>query len=212
MAAGAGVLLIRRSDMYHALDLVTGVERWTLSGLGVDNMQVPGGVLADGDRFILYGGGSIEAFDPASHSVLWKHLDLVAVSHVSLSSDGSIVYAVVENNGDGGTNMQALVAFDATSDLIRWTFQPDAQARFVYAGARIIYNANGMIYLATCVASGPGTCTHQILYGVDEQTGKARWQIQARRIFALQTSPDGQTVTFQTESSTWENLKALFRG
>ncbi|MGH2497657.1 MAG: PQQ-binding-like beta-propeller repeat protein, partial [Ktedonobacteraceae bacterium] len=35
MAASAGVLLIRRSDMYHALDLMTGSERWTLSGLGV---------------------------------------------------------------------------------------------------------------------------------------------------------------------------------
>ena len=210
MATGSGVLLIRRSDAYHALDLATGVERWTLSGLGVDNTQVPGGILADGNRFILYGGGSIEAFDPASHSVLWKHINLVAVSNVSLSPDGSSVYAVVFNNVDGGTSTQALVAFDANSDLIRWTFQPGAQARFVYAGARIIYNADGMIYLATCVASGPGTCTHQVLYGVDEQTGKARWQIQARRISALQSSLDGQTVTFQVESSAWENLKGLF--
>ncbi len=210
MATGAGVLLIRRSDAYHALDLVTGVERWTLSGLGVDNAQAPGGILADGNRFILYGGGSIEAVDPATHSILWKHIDLGAVSNVSLSPDGSIVYAVVFNNVDGGTNTQALVAFDANSDLIHWTFQPGAQAQFVYAGARIIYNADGMIYLATCVASGPGTCTHQVLYGVDEQTGKARWQIEARRISALQTSQDGQSLTFQIETSAWENLKGLF--
>ncbi|HEY6540524.1 MAG TPA: PQQ-binding-like beta-propeller repeat protein, partial [Ktedonobacteraceae bacterium] len=212
MATGLGVLLIRRSDMYHALDLVMGAERWTLSGLGVDSAQTPGGILADGNKFILYGGGSIEAFDPAAHSVLWKHDDLVAVSNVSLSPDGSIVYAVVFNNVDGGTNTQALVAFDANSDLIHWTFQPDAQAQFVYAGARIIYNAGGMIYLATCVASGPGTCIRQVLYGVDENTGKARWQIAARRISALQASQDGQTLTFQTDSSAWESLKALFRG
>ena len=208
MAAGAGVLLIRRSDMYHALDLATGAERWSLSGLGVDNTQIPGGILADGSKFILYGGGSIEAFDPASHSVLWQHLDLVAISNVALSPDGSTIYAVVSNNVDGGTNTQALVALDANSDLIRWTFQPGAQARFVYAGARIIYNAHGMIYLAICFTNSSGTCTHQTLYGVDEQTGKARWQIDARRIFALQATSDGQSVTFQTESSVWENLKA----
>lgn len=211
MAAGAGVLLIRRSDAYHALDLATGVERWTLRGLGVDNTRVPGGILGNGNRFILYGGGSIEAVDGTSHSVLWKHLELVAVSNVSLSPDGSTVYAVVFNSVDGGTNTQALVAFDANLGLIRWTFQPGAQAQFVYTGARIIYNASGMIYVATCVASGPGPCTHQVLYGVDEQTGKARWQIQARRIFALQSSPDGQMLTFQIESSAWENLKGIFR-
>ena len=61
MAVGQGVLLIRRSDMYHALDLVTGAEHWTLSGLGVDDTQTPGGIIADGSKFILYGGGTIEA-------------------------------------------------------------------------------------------------------------------------------------------------------
>lgn len=216
MAAGQGVLLIRRSDMYHALDLVTGAERWTLSGLGVDSAQAPGGILADGNRFILYGGGSIEAFDPAIQSILWKHSNLAAVSNVSLSPDGSMVYAVVLNSTVDGTTAQALVAFDTNSDLIRWTFQPGAQAQFVYAGTRIIYNAGGMIYLATCVAGGPGPCIRQVLYGVDEQTGQARWQVQARRIYALQAGQNGQTLTFQTESSAWEslkqNLKALFRG
>ncbi len=150
MASGQGVLLVRRSDMYHALDLVTGAERWTLSGLGVDDTRTPGGIIADGSAFILYGGGSIEAFDATTQSVLWKHINLVAVSNVSLSADGSVVYAVVFNNVDGGTNVQALVAFDARSNLIHWTFQPGAQAQLVYAGSRIIYNAGGMIYLASC--------------------------------------------------------------
>lgn len=210
MATGQGVLLIRRSDMYHALDLVTGAERWTLSGLGVDDARSPGGIIADGSKFIVYGGGSIEAFDATTRSVLWKHINLVAVSNVSLSPDGSLVYAVVFNNVDGGTNVQALVAFDANSNLIHWTFQPSAQTQFVYAGSRIIYNANGMIYLATCISSSPGNCTQQVLYGIDESSGTARWKIAARRISALQISQDGHTLTFQTNSSAWENLKALF--
>jgi outer membrane protein assembly factor BamB len=212
MAAGQGVLLIRRSDMYHALDLVTGAERWTLSGLGVDDAQAPGGIIADGSKFILYGGGTIEAYDATAQNVLWKHIDLVAISNVSLSSDGSLVYAVVFNNVNGGTNVQALVAFDANSNLIHWTFQPDAQAQLIYAGSRIIYNVRGMIYLATCFSSSPGNCNRQILYGIDESTGAAHWNIEARRIYALQVSQDGQTLTFQTKSSAWENLKAIFRG
>jgi outer membrane protein assembly factor BamB len=212
MATGQGVLLVRRSDAYHALDLVTGTERWTLSGLGVDDTRTPGGIIADGSKFILYGGGSIEAFDATTQSVLWKHINLVAVSNVSLSPDGSLVYAVVFNNVDGGTNVQALVAFDANSNVIHWTFQPGAQAQLVYAGSRIIYNAGGMIYLATCFSGSAGTCNRQALYGIDETTGVARWKIEARRIYALYISQDGHTLSFQTTSSAWENLKAIFRG
>ena len=211
MAMGQGILLVRRSDKYHALDLATGVERWTLSGLGVDDTRTPGGILADGSTFILYGGGSIEAFDAATQSVLWKHINLVAVSNVSLSPDGSLVYAVVFNNVNGGTNVQALVAFDARSNLIHWTFQPGAQAQIVYAGSRIIYKANGMIYLATCFVGSAGTCYRQVLYGIDESTGATHWQIEARRIYALHLSQDGHTLSFQTISSAWENLKAIFR-
>ncbi len=212
MATGQGVLLVRRSDMYHALDLATGAERWTLGGLGVDDTRTPGGIIANSSTFILYGGGSIEAVDATTQRVLWKHVNLVAVSNVSLSPDGSLVYAVIFNNTGGGTNVQALVAFDARLNLIRWTFQPGAQAQFVYAGSRIIYNANGMIYLASCFAGSAAPCYRQVLYGINESTGAARWQIEARRIYALRISKDGNTLSFQTSSSAWENLKAAFRG
>ncbi|HEU0000622.1 MAG TPA: PQQ-binding-like beta-propeller repeat protein [Ktedonobacteraceae bacterium] len=212
MATNAGILLIRRSDMYHALDLVTGTERWTLSGLGVDDQHMPGGVIAVGNKFILYGGGSIEVYDSAAQKVLWKHSDLVAVSNVSISPDGSLVYAVVFNRVDGGANAQALVAFDMNTNLIHWTFQPDAQARLVYAGSRIIYTARGMIYATTCYADRQGNCTRQVLYGIDGKTGKTRWKMEALRIYDAQLSQDGTTLTFQTSSSAWENLKTLFRG
>jgi outer membrane protein assembly factor BamB len=191
---------------------VTGAERWTLSGLGVDNPRTPGGIIAAGSKFILYGGGSIEAYDTTTQSTLWKHINLVAVSNVALSSDGSVVYAVVFNNVDGGANEQALVAFDVNSNLIHWTFQPGAQAQFVYAGSRIIYNARGRIYAATCFADSSGACNRQVLYSIDEKSGVARWKIEALRISHIAVSSDGDGITFQTISSAWENLKAMFRG
>ncbi len=212
MATGDGILLIRRSDMYHALDLVTGAERWTLMGLGVDDPHTPGGIIAAGSKFILYGGGSIETFDTATQSILWKHIDLVAVSDVSLSQDGSLVYAVVFNNVDGGRNEQALVAFDINSNLVHWTFQPGAQAQLVYAGSRIIYNARGMIYVTACLPGSLGNCARQVLYGIDGQTGVARWNIAAGQISHAQLSLDENTIIFQTNSSAWENLKAIFKG
>ena len=212
MAASAGVLLIRRSDIYHALDLVTGAERWTLSGLGVDDQHMPGGVIAAGNKFILYGGSSIEVYDSTAQKVLWKHSDLVAVSNVSISPDGSLVYAIVFNRLDGGANAQALVAFDMNTNLIHWTFQPDAQARLVYAGSRIIYTARGMIYTIACYADSQGNCNRQVLYAIDGKTGKTRWKMEALRIYDTQLSQDGSTLTFQTSNSAWENLKTLFKG
>ncbi|MGH2493942.1 MAG: PQQ-binding-like beta-propeller repeat protein, partial [Ktedonobacteraceae bacterium] len=212
MAASAGVLLIRRSDMYHALDLMTGSERWTLSGLGVDDQHMPGGVIAAGNKFILYGGGSIEAYDSVAQKVLWKHSDLVAVSNVSISPDSSLVYAVVFNRVAGGANAQALVAFDINTNLVHWTFQPDAQARLVYAGSRIIYTARGMIYATACYTGSQGNCNRQVLYGIDEKTGATHWKIEALRIYDTQLSQDGTTLTFQTSSSAWENLRTLLRG
>lgn len=212
MAVSAGVLLIRRSDMYHALDLATGAERWTLGGLGVDDRHMPGGIVAAGNRFILYGGGIIEVYDSTAQKVLWKHTDLVAVSNVSISPDGSLVYAVVFNRVDGGATAQALVAFDINTNLVHWTFQPDTQARLVYAGSRVIYTAHDMIYVTACYADSQGNCTRQVLYAIDEKTGKTRWKMEALRIYDTQLSQDGTMLTLQTSNSAWENLKTLFRG
>src|SRR5207302_8692282 len=91
MAQGAGVLLVRRSNLYHALDLTSGNDRWTLQGLGSDTPQTPGGIVIDGNEFILYGDGTIEAIDVTTQSVLWKHQNMVAVSDVTVSADGSLI-------------------------------------------------------------------------------------------------------------------------
>jgi hypothetical protein len=40
----------------------------------------------------------------------------------------------------------------------------------------------------------------------------ARWNIAAGQISHAQLSLDENTVTFQTNSSAWENLKAIFKG
>src|SRR5207248_7209851 len=87
MAQNAGVLLVRRSGLYHALDLATGNERWTLAGLGSDTAQTPGGIIATGNEFILYGDGTIEAIDATTHNVLWKHQNMAAVSDVTVSAN-----------------------------------------------------------------------------------------------------------------------------
>jgi len=211
MATGAGVLLIRRSDMYHALDLANGAERWTLSGLGTGNPHTPGGIVATGSEFILYGGRTIEAFDASTQTILWTHNDLAGVSDATISQDGSLVYAVVFNNLDGNANQQSLVAFDVKTNLVHWTFQPGAQAQLVYQGSRIVFNTRGMLFVTACLLSDLGKCNHQTLYGIDGNTGIVRWKLDASQIYNVGLSQDGNAITFQTNSSAWENLKAIFR-
>ncbi len=212
MTISNGVLVVRRSDLYHALDLMTGVEHWTVTGPGVDNPHTPGGIVATGHEIIFYGSGAIEAYDVTTHSILWQHADLVAVSDVAISPDGSLVYAVVFNNLDGGSNEQALIAFDVKTNLVHWTFQPDAQAQLIYAGSRIIYNARGMIYLATCLPGNAGTCSRQVLYGLNAQTGAVSWKLAGRQIYHIQLSQNGNSIIFQLNSSAWEDVKDIFKG
>ena len=212
MAIGNGVLLLRRSDMYHALDLLNGAERWTLSGLGTDNAGAPGGIVATGSEFVLYGGGVIEAYNAATQSVLWKHDNLGGVSNVTISQDGSLVYAVIFNTLDGAIGEQSLVAFDVKINLIHWTFQPYTTAQLIYTGSNAIYGAqgmHGMLFVTTCQPGSSGNCNHQNLYALDGNTGSVRWTLQARQFSNAQLSQDGETLTFQTYSSAWENLKAM---
>ena len=210
MAQNAGVLLVRRSDLYHALDLSTGNERWTLAGLGSDTAQTPGGIVATGNEFILYGDGTIEAIDAATQNVLWKHQNMVAVSDVTVSANGSLIYAVVSNNLDSGSQHQALVAFDVKTTTVHWTFQPDEQALFLYPGAGALHEARGMLFVTLCLPGNTTSCGHQTLYGLDGNTGTVQWKISANRISHTHVTPDGSVVVFQSSSSAWEALQARF--
>ena len=210
MTLNAGVLFIRRSDQYHALDPATGHVLWSLGGLGFATTQSPGGMLLANGTLILYGSDTIEALDPISHSVLWQHSDLVNISNALVSADGSLVYAIIFDNQESATTPQALVAFDVKDSSIRWTFQPSSQAQFTYPGAPQLRLAHGMLYVTTCMTSSP--CNSQVLYGLNAATGSVAWKFGANQVTSVQVSQDGSAIVFQSSSSMWDNLKASLHG
>lgn len=213
MALTGNVLLVRRSDRYHALDAPTGNLLWSASGLGSATALSPGGILATGDRFILYGNGTIEALDASSHALLWRHDNLANIPEAVIAADGSFVYAIVFDIQDSPTPRQALVAFDVKDSAVRWTFQPSGQVLFVYPGAPQLRAARGMLYVTLCLPqSGSSRCDSQVLYGINGATGAVAWKFGAGQVSAVQVSQGGSAVVFQTSSSPWENFKARFQG
>jgi outer membrane protein assembly factor BamB len=212
MALSGGVLLVRRSDHYHALDAATGNLLWSANGLGSATPQSPGGALAAPGEFILYGNGTIEALDASTQAVLWSHDNLATISEATLAPDGSLVYAIVLDSQDGATPQQALVAFDTKDSAIRWTFQPSGQVLFIYPGAPQLRSAHGMLYVALCLSPGAARCHAQALYGINGTTGAVSWKFGASQVSAVQVTQDGGAVVFQTSSSLWENLKARLQG
>ncbi len=213
MALSGNVLLVRRSDRYHALDAATGNQLWSASGLGPATALSPGGILATGGRFILYGNGTIEAIDASTQAVLWRHDDLANIPDAVLAADGSLVYAIVFDTQDGSTQRQVLVAFDVKDSSVRWTFQPSGQALFVYPGAPQLHSAHGMLYVTICLLqSASSRCDSQALYGINGATGAVAWKFATGQVSALQVSQHGSTIVFQTSSSPWENFKARFQG
>lgn len=212
MAQNGGVLLVTRSDQYHALDLITGNERWTIATPGSNTPQTAGGIVAVGHEFILYGNGAIEAIDATTHSVIWQHTDLSSVSNVMASPDGALVYALVLDNIDGGTPHQSLVAFDTADSAVRWTFQPSPQADFTWSGAPFLHFANGLLFVTACFPSGASACSTQALYGIHGTSGSVAWEFDASQVSQVQFSQDGSVIVLQANRSAWENLRAHFQG
>ncbi|HEV2579619.1 MAG TPA: PQQ-binding-like beta-propeller repeat protein, partial [Ktedonobacteraceae bacterium] len=221
MTLTAGVLLIRRSDQYHALALSSGVQLWSINGLGSPTQQAPGGMLvAANGTLILYGSNTIEALDAASRAILWQHTNLANITGAVAAPDGSLVYAIVldDLNNTSPTPHQALIAFDVTDSSVRWTFQPSTLALFLYPGAPALRLAHGMLYVTLCMApasppsSGDSSCNAQVLYGLNGATGAVSWQFGADQVTSVQVSQDGSAIIFQTSSSLWENFKARFLG
>ncbi len=183
MAEIAGVLLITRSDAYHALDSATGSERWVIANPGNGTGQTPGGVIAASNIFLIYGGRTLQAIDPTDQHIIWSQKQLEAIQSLKIFEDGTMVYAIVADTLPGNSTTQALAALDVKTGAIRWTFQPFEQERFDYTQSDAL-NAT---------------------------TGEQRWKFEANSIYNVRVSTDGDSVMFQTDGSVWGNLVARFK-
>lgn len=211
LAAGAGVLLVGRSDLYHALDLASGSERWTIPTPG-DGSPAGGGVVAVRNLFIVYSGGTLEAIDPAEQHLVWKQEHLGAIRGLLVSDDMGLLYAVMATGGEHSPQRQALAAFDVKTGAVRWRFQPSTQTRFVQPDGAGLQYQHGTIFATMCVAAVQGACEREALYALDASSGAITWKVEARRISNVQVSADDSIVLFQASSSGWEQLLERFSG
>src|SRR6266849_2642243 len=211
MAETAGMLLITRSDAYHALDPATGSERWVIANPGNGTGQPSGGVIAASNIFLIYGGRTLQAIDPTNQHLIWSQNQLEAVQSLKISEDGTMVYAIVANTLPGNSTTQALAALDLKTGAIRWTFQPFEQERFDYTQSDGFQYSNSMLYATVCLPGNQTTCDHEVLYALNATTGEQRWKFEANSIYNVRVSTDGDSVMFQTDGSTWGNLIERFR-
>jgi outer membrane protein assembly factor BamB len=144
MAQTAGVLLVVRSNAYHALDFATGNEHWVITNPANDTPQTPAGVIAASNIFLIYGGGALQTIDPADQHIIWS-----------------------QRQSDG----------------------------FQYS--------KSTLYATVCSQI---SCDHEVLYAINATTGETGWKFAANSIYNVRVSPDGNTIAFQTDSSTWGNL------
>jgi len=203
MAQTAGVLLIARSNGYHALDLATGNERRVIANPAIDRPQSPAGVVAASSIFLIYGGGALQAIDSTDQHIIWSQKHPDAIQSLKISPDGTMVYAILLKPVSTGSTTQLLEALDVQTGVVRWTFQPFAQERFVKMQSDDLAYSKSAIYATVCSEI---SCDHEVLYAINATTGVTGWKFAANSIYNVHLSPDGNTVTFQTDSSTWGNL------
>ncbi len=212
MAEAAGVILVARSDAYHALDLATGNERWVIASPGNDTAQIPRGVAAVNDIFLLYGGGTLQAVDPSDQHIIWSQKQLEDIQSLKVSDDGTLIYAILTNTQPGSPTTQVLAALDVKTGTARWTFQPFEQERFVNAQSGGFQYSNSMLYATVCSTAHQTACDHEVLYAINAATGDKEWNFEANSIYNVQVSAGGDIVAFQTNNSIWGNLIEYFEG
>jgi outer membrane protein assembly factor BamB len=212
MAVAGGVLLVARSDAYHAIDLATGNERWIIVSTGNDIAQIQRGVVAVNNIFLLYGGETLQAVDPVDQHVIWSQKQLVDNQSLKLSDDGTKVYAILDHLKPGSSTTQVLAAIDVQTGTVRWTFQPFEQERFVNAQSDGFQYRNNTLYATICSTANQTSCDDEVLYAINAITGAKEWKFEANSIYNVHVSAGGNIVAFQTNNSVWRNLIEYFKG
>ncbi len=211
MAETAGVLLITRSDVFHALDLANGNERWVIANPGSGSGQVSGGVVAASNIFLIYGSKTLQAINPADQHSIWSQKPPEAIQSLKLSEDGTMIYAILADTQPGNPTTQLLTALDVKTGAVRWTFQPSEQEQFVDAQSDGFQDSKSMLYATVCLGGNQTTCDHEVLYAINATTGEQAWKFEANSIFNVHVNTNSDSVVFQTDSSTWGNLTGQFR-
>ncbi len=211
MAEAAGVILVARSDAYHALDLATGNERWVIASPGNYTAQMPRGVAAVNGIFLLYGEGTLQAVDPADQHTIWSQKHLEDIQSLKISDDGKLIFAILTTIQPGSPTTQLLEALDVKTGAARWTFQPFEQERFVNAQSGSFLYRNNTLYATVCSTTHQTSCDHQVLYAINAVTGDKEWNFSANSIYNVQVSAGSDIVAFQTSNSLWGNLIEYFK-
>jgi outer membrane protein assembly factor BamB len=206
MAEAAGVLLVMRSDAYHALDLATGNERWAIASPDNATAHISGGVVAVNNIFLLYGGGTLQAVDPADQLIIWSQKQLKAIQNLKISDDGTLVYAIIGNTLPGSPTSQVLVALDTRTGTAHWTFQTFEQEQFVNAQSDGFQYSKSTLYATICLPANQTSCDHEVLYAINAATGEKEWKFEANGIYNVHVSAGGDLVAFQAYNSAWGNL------
>ena len=152
---GDAVYFASDDGIVHALDRVTGSERWTAT---LEGPVQRGPVAADGRLYLMTDAGAAMALDPATGHTLWTG-SVPYESPSEVASDGKALYF---GTGDG-----FLVAVDAATGAEEWRLQPSPLTTAVhspaFADGRIFAGTDGGGFVAVDAA------THRVAWTGDVQ-------------------------------------------
>ncbi len=213
MAEAAGVLLVERSSIYRVLNAASGNELSGIPNPDSGTVESLAGVTAVGNIFLIYGDSTVEAINATTQQIIWKQDQFDAIEGVKVSDDKKTVYVVQLNSIDQSTPtpIQAITALELKTGSVRWTFQPPNQASFINPQSDGFQYHNDTLFATICMPDPQSPCARERLYAINAATGNALWKFEAKSIFDLHVSSNGQAVFLQTRSTEWINLIGRFR-
>ncbi|GAC1615966.1 MAG: hypothetical protein NVS4B7_08490 [Ktedonobacteraceae bacterium] len=214
MVETGGLLIVARSDAYHALDIQSGDERWILANPGENAVaigQTLAGIRTAGSTLLIYGGGQVEAINVLNREVLWSQKQLDAIQGLEVSADGTLVYVTMTDSIEGSSPAQALVALDIKNGAARWTFQPSSTTNFFPLQSESMIYRSAVLLTMTCAAISQQGCSSPYLYALNAATGNVIWKDEGISMADVHMSDDGSTVLYQSVSSAWLQLTQSLR-
>ena len=209
MVVVRGQLVIERNDTLHAFDLATGKSLWDTEVFDFSAGATPVPVVAANQAVLVYGNGQLAAISLTGQHIIWQQRQTGTILGLHVSDDGTLIYAIILDSVEDSPPAQALLAFDAQNGAARWTFQLSDQYSFLHPQSDGFQYHHNVILTTLCVTA---SCSHPHLYALNATTGAILWKFEGNSVSHVRLSTDGSSVSYEGNTSAWQQFIAGLSG
>ncbi len=203
MVALHGQLVVERNDTLHSFNMTTGKNLWNVSVLDFATGIIPASIATSGQTILVYGNGQLAAISVSDQQIIWQQRQMGNILGFHVSDDGTLIYIILLDSVENSTPTQALVAFNTQNGAARWTFQLTGQFTFLHPQSDGFQYHHNVILTTLCFTA---SCNHPHLYALNAATGATLWKFEGNSVSNPLMSTDGNSASYEGNTSAWQQF------